>query len=181
MKAKFINGNIEIIDYQFEKSKIDNFYQSELNIHSVADNDINSILQKKDDNRTTEELKKIVVRKQIDDNYSSALKKLDSYKELVIEEYSGKIEDYERLEPIFQEYDDKIKQSYKLVKSSQLIKEKIDNLKKQLISTDYKVIKYYESKITLSEAPYTTEEMNELINQRQSLRNEINTLEEMLK
>lgn len=54
----------------------------------------------------------------------------------------------------------------------------IDMLKQQLADGDYKIIKCYEADLTKTEMPY---DINELITIRNSIREEINNLEESLK
>jgi hypothetical protein len=180
MKAKLTNEGISIIDYDAECLRINNEYEYELTVNSVPDSIIDVILQKSDDERTVEDLQKIVIRKNIEDKKTERLKVFDGYKDLVIEKYSGTVGEYEILEPVFEDTGDTIKQTYKPVFSKQSVNEKIYELKKQLLNSDYKVIKYYEAKITLSETPYSTDEINAVITERQSIRDKINELQEML-
>jgi hypothetical protein len=51
---------------------------------------------------------------------------------------------------------------------------KINNLKKELDSTDYRIIKCYEAQLGNEEMPY---DLQELLTQRKAWRDEINTLE----
>ena len=89
MKAKLTNEGISIIDYDAECLRINNEYEYELTVNSVPDSIIDVILQKSDDERTVEDLQKIVIRKNIEDKKTERLKVFDGYKELVIEKYSG--------------------------------------------------------------------------------------------
>ena len=180
MKAKVANNGISIIDHDAECRRINNEYEYDITVNSVPDSIIDAILKKKEDDRTVEDLKKIVIRKNIEDKREEKLKEYDGYKDLIIEEYTGSLGDYERLDPVFKDVGDKIKQTYSPVFCKQFVEEKIDELKKSLIDTDYKVIKYYEAKITLSETPYTSEEINSVISERQSIRNKINELQDMI-
>ena len=181
MKAKLINGAIDIIDYDAECSKINEEYSHNITINSVPDSVIDVILKKNEDDRTIEDLKKLVIRKNIEDKKAERLSKFDDYKDFVVEEYSGTLGEYERLIPSFEDTGDTIKQTYKVEFCKQFIDEKIYELKKKLVDTDYQVIKYYEAKITLSEMPYTSDEINSIIAERQGIRDKINELQKMIK
>ena len=61
-----------------------------------------------------------------------------------------------------------------------LINEKIQLLKSELSSTDYKIIKAYEAKLSMSDVPYTQDELDVIIAERQALRDKINELEGLL-
>ena len=61
-----------------------------------------------------------------------------------------------------------------------LINDKIQFLKSELGSTDYKIIKAYEAKLSMSDAPYTQDELDKIIAERQALRDKINELEGLL-
>jgi hypothetical protein len=181
MKAKLINGVIDIIDYDAECSKINEEYNRNITINSVPDSVIDVILKKNEDDRTIEDLKKLVIRKNIEDRKIKALAKFDDYKDFVVEEYRGTLGEYERLIPSFEDTGDAIKQTYKAEFCKKFVNEKIYELKKKLVDTDYQVIKYYEAKITLSEMPYTSDEINSIIAERQGIRDKINELQEMIK
>ena len=181
MKAKLINGVIDIIDYDAECSKINEEYNRNITINSVPDSVIDVILKKNEDDRTIEDLKKLVIRKNIEDKKAKRLSKFDDYKDFVVEEYRGTLGEYERLIPSFEDTGDAIKQTYKAEFCKQFVNEKIYELKKKLVDTDYQVIKYYEAKITLSEMPYTSDEINSIIAERQGIRDKINELQEMIK
>lgn len=181
MKAKLINGVIDIIDYDAECSKINEEYNRNITINSVPDSVIDVILKKNEDDRTIEDLKKLVIRKNIEDRKIKALAKFDDYKDFVVEEYRGTLGEYERLIPSFEDTGDAIKQTYKTEFCKKFVNEKIYELKKKLVDTDYQVIKYYEAKITLSEMPYTSDEINSIIAERQGIRDKINELQEMIK
>ena len=60
------------------------------------------------------------------------------------------------------------------------INERISNLKKELNDGDYKIIKTFEAKIASKELPYDENELENLLNKRQLIRDEINELEKKL-
>lgn len=180
MKAKLTNNVIDIVDYDAVVAQINTEYEYDITVNSIPDSVIDAILKKKDEERTVEDLKKIVARKNIEDRKAEKLKRYEGYKDLVIENYEGSLGEYEVLNPVFEDTGDVIKQTYKAVFSKQKVEEEIDKLKKQLIDTDYQVIKYYEAKITLSETPYTSDEINGIIAQRQSIRDKINELQDTI-
>ncbi len=181
MKAKKIDGYFQVIDYELEMQQIESIYKNMLIQNSVDDDTINSILAKSEDGRTISDLQKIVNRKQIDDWFKNQKSKFDDYKDLVVKTSNEKLEEYERLDPIFSEGDNQITQTYEKVVSKQLVCEAISNLKSQLSSTDYIIIKAYEAKVMMQDAPYSDEFMTKTTEERQKIRDEINRLEELLK
>lgn len=62
-----------------------------------------------------------------------------------------------------------------------LIAEKISELNNFLSSTDYIIIKSYEAKLSVSDAPYTKEYLDEILTKRQETRDKINELESLIK
>ena len=181
MKAKKINGYFQIIDYDYEISQVESTYKNFIIQNSVDDDTINSILLKLEENRTMSDLKKIIERKKIDDWLDKKKSEFNGYKDLIVVPYEGKIEEYEMLNPKFSEEENQITQTYEKIVSKQLINEIILNLKNQLSSTDYIIIKAYEAKVMMQDAPYSDEFMTKTIEERQKMRDEINRLEELLK
>lgn len=180
MKAKIVNGKVDIIDYDFESKIIEDAYQYNLTKNSVTDNVMNAILQKHEDMRTLDDMEKIILRKQIDDARNEALAKFSDYKELVVENYVGEVKEYERLDPVFEDIGDVIKQTYKPVVHEQFIKEIIKKCKDELTETDYIIVKSYEAKLTMADAPYTQDEIDKVVEKRQSLRDKVNELQDLL-
>lgn len=181
MKAKKIDGYFQIIDYDYEISQVESTYKNLIIQNSVDDDTINSILLKSEGNRTMSDLKKIIERKKIDDWYDKKKSEFNDYKDLTVIPYEGKIEGYEILTPKFSEEENQITQTYEKIVSKQLINEIILNLKEQLSSTDYIIIKAYEAKVMMQDAPYSDEFMTKTTEERQKIRDEINRLEELLK
>ena len=70
---------------------------------------------------------------------------------------------------------DMIRYQYNKVFDTQRILTRINQLKETLESTDYKVIKCYEASLVGNELPY---DINALHAERQSIRDEINSLED---
>ena len=73
--------------------------------------------------------------------------------------------------------DDKIKPQFIKVIDKQLIYQKIDNLKEELVNSDYKVIKQYEAIINNLSLPYNSSDFEE----REKIRIKIRELENLLK
>ena len=181
MKAKKINGYFQIIDYDYEMSQLTKTYDSLLTQNSVDDGTINLINQKPEESRTDDDLQKLAKRNEIEEWFSNKQKNFDGYKDLEVVAYNDTIESYERLDPVFTEEDDKVVQTYNKVASKQLLNEIISNKEAELSSTDYIIIKSYEAKITMSDAPYTDEYLTQITTQRQEIRDKINELQELLK
>lgn len=73
--------------------------------------------------------------------------------------------------------DNKIKPQFIKVIDKQLIYQKIDNLKEELVNSDYKVIKQYEATINNLPLPYNSSDFEE----REKIRIKIRELENLLK
>ena len=71
----------------------------------------------------------------------------------------------------------RISYQYETIYDTQKVRRKIQSLKDQLTSSDYKVIKCYEASLTRTVLPY---DIDELHSQRQELRDRINELEATL-
>ena len=75
------------------------------------------------------------------------------------------------------EYEDHIGYEYDKTVDRQYYRKKINELKEQLASTDYQVIKCYEASMVGDQMPY---DINALHSERQYKRDSINALEDML-
>lgn len=178
MIAKLENGNIQIFDYDAYKKQLDEDYERMKAENSVQDSVINAILKKKENERLPEELLKIVLRHQLDEEYS---KNVNAYKDWLPfkeEEFKGKLKENYYKRPKFREEDGYIIESYEEVVDVSAVRQKIKAKQNELSSTDYMIIKTYEAKITGSPEPY--DNMTEVLNQRQTLRDEINTLQNLI-
>lgn len=72
---------------------------------------------------------------------------------------------------------DKVHQSWAIVKDKGYYQKLVDLRKAELSSSDYKIIKCYEASLTGSQMPYN---VTVLVAQRQSIRDDINNLESAL-
>lgn len=178
-KAKILSRNsVKVIDYDVELSRINSNYQNDLEESGVADDVINPILEKKDSERTYEELKLIIIRKNLEDEKKEELKLLSGYKDFVTNKYEGELGEFDSTEPYYVEEEGKIIRKWEVVHNNSLkISAKVSKLKKELEDSDYKIIKCYEASMTQSQMPYNLEE---LVAERESKRSEINRLEELL-
>lgn len=115
----------------------------------------------------------------------------DKEKKYLSKEEISKCKDFISVEPIFDEEteevdsyfvesENKISVEYKVYKSKNKIKSTIETLKNELSSSDYIIIKSYEAKISMSDVPYTQDYLDAVIQERQSLRDKINSLEELI-
>lgn len=176
--AKLENGIVDIIDIEQYKKDVEIEYSNLKTAHSVEDEVIQAILKKKDDKRTPDELMKIVLRKQIDDGYKKRISKYDSYLPFKEEKYTEEIKEGYFKRPQFREEDGFVIESYHPDIDYSYIKRKIREKQEEIASTDYMVIKAYEAKILGAKEPYDS--MVDIINQRQTLRDDINKLQELL-
>lgn len=182
-KVKLVNGIIEglvvIEDIQKELQE-----ERELKIiqHFISDEVINAIKFKSETMRTFSEQKRLELREKIDKEYEEKLSEYDEYKELVVIPYTESYnEEIETLMPQFKEVGDKVEQTFIPELDRYKIKRLISNTQKILTDTDYIVIKSYEAKLSMSDAPYTQEYLDEILTKRQAARDKINELESLIK
>lgn len=182
-KIKLDKGKVvDFIDYEEIEKNIQSQYERELIINSITDEVIDVILRKGEEEWSKNEMQKIILRKQADDKRDKALQNYNDYYDVIESEYIGReVGEFEILISDFEIVDSKsVKQVFKIVKSEQKINQKIKELKSSLSSTDYKIVKIYEAKVLNTESPYSQEEINAIISERQSFRDRINELEMLL-
>ena len=152
-KAKIINRNsIEVIDYESEIKKIESEYK--------ADIEFGLSIEKADKNK------------------QSALEILKQYVEFSPSDFSQELGEFDSVMPYYIQKGDIIYQKWELNKGSEAkILQKINDLKNKLSSSDYKMMKCYEASLIGATSPY---DEKTLISERQSIRDEINRLEELL-
>ena len=182
-KIKLVNGIIEglvviedIIN-QLKKEKELQYIQ-----HSISDEIINVIKSKSESMRTYSEQQKLKLRNAIDATFEKELSIYDEYKELVVIPYDKEYnEEIETLMPQFKDTGDKVEQTFIPELDRYKVKKLISVKQKILSDTDYIIIKSYEAKLSMSDAPYTQEYLDEILNKRQVARDKINELESLLK
>lgn len=182
MKGKIINkqGGVSVIDYDKEINNIENRYQELLTSNGVSDGVINIILNKTEEDRTIDDNKKIILRHQIEDWKKSNISKYDDYQDIEVEEYNKTVPEYYILIPEFKQGDGVLIEYYDCVLDRSLIKKNISDYKQQLSDTDYIITKTYEAKLSGDTAPYTDEEIKDVVSNRKVLRDKINELEKLL-
>ena len=181
-KIKYINGIIEgLVDINDIKNDLNKKKEAKIIELSVSDDIINKIKNKPESMRTYSEQQKLIQRNRIEEEYNIALSKYDDYRELVVIPYVGKYnEEIETLTPKFRDLGDKVEQTFVLEISKQKIKRLISDNQKILTETDYIIIKSYEAKLSMSDAPYNQEYLDEVISRRQAARDKINELVALL-
>ena len=187
LKAKLNEGKktiYEVIDYEAKLSQMDKDYKLSLVENSVDDETINTILSKAENKRTVSDLCKIVLRQNIDSNYKLHKENLETdYLEFQADDFrSLELGEYDEMETYVEVKDNIVHQRFKIVKNTvQKLNAAIESLKERLSSTDYIIIKSYEAKVMMQDAPYSDEFMTKTTEERQKIRDEINRLEELLK
>lgn len=174
----------EVIDYESKLSQLKKNYDLSLIENSVDDETINTILSKAEEKRTISDLRKIVLRKNLEDEYSSNKENLETnYLEYKADDISDlDLGEFDGIQPYIEVKDNIVYQRFSVIKNSLTkINETISTLKTKLSSTDYIIIKAYEAKVMMQDAPYTDEYMTQITEERQKIRDEINRLEELLK
>ena len=180
-KAKIISRySVQVINYDAELSKIETIYKSDIAKYGVADEVINPILKKKEEERTFDDLLLIVKRKEIEDQRTEQLNILGTFKEFVPSVFTGELGEYDSLKPYYIEEGESVLQKWEVITNDPAkIASKIASLKSELDESDYKVMKCYEATIAKSdEMPY---DPDALVLSRQEKRDEINRLEALLK
>lgn len=174
----------EVIDYDVKLSQIDRDYKLLLIENSVDDETINAILSKPEDKRTISDMHKIVLKKKIDDDYNARKNSLETdYLEFQADDFSSlDLGEYDETEAYVEVKDGVVYQRFRVIKNTaRKLNEAIENLKQKLSNTDYIIIKAYEAKVMMQDAPYSDEFMTKTADERQKIRGEINRLEELLK
>ena len=152
-------------------------YKDRLQKNKLTDNDLAPILQKAENKRSTDELKRIVVRKYIDDAYQYQIKDFNSYKRYTetIPEGAGELDSYEFF---FTETENEIVRNFRIIKNDKRkVAEKINELKQKIADTDWKVVRCYEASLMNEDMPYNVKELGKY---RASIRSEIKRLQELL-
>ncbi len=182
MKAKILDSkSIAVIDFESKKQQVEWYYNNSLKENKITDEFIKPILKKKENKRTEDDLIKIILRKQLDDEYKNQLAELAEYKNYKPSAVPDGVSPLDSVVPYYEEVDGVIYQKWKVVKNDKAkINERISNLKKELNNGDYKIIKTFEAKIASKELPYDENELENLLNKRQLIRDEINELEKKL-
>lgn len=181
-KIKIKNGIIEgLIDIEEVNRNLLTEKEYMLIQNSVSDEVIQAIGNKPEAMRTLSEQQKLEIRKNIDQEFEKKLSKYDDYKELVVIQYKDTYnEEIESLTPRFTEYDNRVEQTFTPEFDRYKVKKLIDVNQKILADTDYIIIKSYEAKLAMLDAPYSQEYLDEVLSKRQAARDKINELEMLL-
>ena len=174
-------GNLlEVLDYEQKILELNESKKTELVRFSIDDETMKVINQK--NKKTDFDLKKIELREKIDKKYDEFLSILNRLLEFIPQhEHNLDLGEFDEPETFIEISNNKVYQKWRKIENSEfLIQKKIESLKNMLSSTDYKIIKAYEAKLSMSDAPYTQDELDEIIAERQALRDKINELENLL-
>lgn len=106
---------------------------------------------------------------------------LSQYKDYISSPRPNFDEETESLKLVLIEDKNEIREEWHVVKNVVEINKKIEELKSELLSTDYIIIKSYEAKLSMNDNPYSKDYLDEVIQKRQELRDKINELEKLLK
>lgn len=175
-KAKFINSeSVEIIDYEDFLKAINTDFDKIVKIKHVTDEEL-SFLEKKDD-ENIDRFKKI--REEIENERNIEIEKLSDYLEFVPCKKTD-LEKFSTRKLYYTKSDNKVYEHEIIINDEYLIKCEIDSLKNKLSSTDYMIIKTYEAKINNEDAPYSSDRMDKVMEQRKNYREKINELESLL-
>jgi hypothetical protein len=172
LKGKFVNNVLrDVINYDEVIKQLD----------SNLDSELRKINSRKSD-KTEQEKEKL---RKIAQDYHDTQKNMydEDYIELVIDsEDRVRKDEFDAISARVELCaDGRLHQRFNVTKNSPvLIKNKIEELKNELSSTDYIIIKIQEAKLVMNDSPYSSEYIDDIVNKRQSIREEINRLEELL-
>lgn len=170
---------IDIVDLDVESVKIERIFESQKNALGVDDVTIKDILKKPEDQRTEEDIMKLITRNQLKMEHDKELEKYKSYHEFV------EIKDIEipygyMPHPVYSNEDDKVICRYEPYIDYVFVSKEVKRLKEELAGTDYMVIRCYEAELLGEDAPYTKEQLMENVEKRKLMRNQINQLQTIL-
>lgn len=174
----YINADqIESIDYEETLLTITQNYDESIKIAKVTDDELNALKENKDPEYETRK----TLRENLEADRKKDIEKLSKYVEFVSCERPELTDEYSQYKIYYTNEGNKVTEHCMIIVNKYAIEARISALKSELTETDYVIIKTYEAKIALEDAPYTDEYLSEVIAKRNSIRAEINTLEEKLK
>ena len=174
----------DFIDYEKTIDGLKKEFKLKCVQNSVDDEVMNVILRKREEKRTFADLKKIILRKELEDDFNERIDIYENkYLEFIPSPNTLEMGEFDDASTFDEKGEDgKIYQRWVVNKNNRSkILDKIAELKTELSGTDYIIIKAYEAKLSMSDAPYPQEKLDEIIQHRQELRNKINELGELLK
>lgn len=179
------NGVVsDFIDYEKVVDKLKKQFELTCIQESVDDSVISVILQKRENDRTVVDLKKIIRRKELEDVFNKQMSLYENqYLEFIPSPNTLEMGEFDDASTFYEKGEDgKIHQRWVLHKNNHSkIYDKISELKAKLSETDYVIIKAYEAKLSMSDAPYSQDYLDNTIQKRQALRCKINELEQLIK
>ena len=108
-------------------------------------------------------------------------KEFSQYKNFISSNPPNYNKECQMLRAYYIESENEIIEKWEVQPNLPKIQKTIEELKKQLSVTDYVIIKVYEAKLSMSDAPYSQEYLDKTIQERQALRDKINELETLIK
>lgn len=176
-KVKILSKySIDAIDYDYEKNKAEATLVDKMKFRGIDLEKVKKINSKK--KKTADEEKILAATVEIENEYSTRMEEINSYKELVMTSMPS-VSDTDQVVPYYEEQDGKIVMLWEVRENDPFrVTDKIAKLKKELADSDYKIIKCYEASLSQTfEMPY---DIQTLITERQALRDEINSLEKII-
>ena len=170
---------IDIVDLESQRAGIEQNFERQKDALGVDDITIKDILNKPEDQRTEEDLMKLVTRNQLKMEHDKELEKYNDYREFV------EIKDIEipygyLPHPVYSNEDDKVICRYEPYIDYYFVRKEVKRLKEELAGTDYMVVRCYEAELAGEDAPYTKEQLMENVEKRKLMRDQINQLQAIL-
>lgn len=179
------NGIVsDFIDYEKVVDELKKEFKLKCIQNSVDDDVMSVILRKREEKRTFSDLKKIILRKELEDDFNERIDVYENkYLEFIPASNTLEMGEFDDASTFYEKGEDgKIHQHWVLNKNNRSkILDKITELKSVLSETDYVIIKAYEAKLSMSDVPYSQEQLDKIVQERQALRDRINELEDLIK
>lgn len=172
--------SIEVVDMETIDNELEKRYEDLKLANRVTDNDIKSIIEKSEDERTADELMRLVIRDKLAKEIKNERSKYNDFKEFVEVPYDGQVPVGYSERFVYSNEDDKVYRRVELFVDFYYVRDEIKRIKKELTDTDYIIIKSYEAELLGEEQPYTEEYLRETSAKRAEMRNQINQLEAIL-
>ena len=179
MRAKIINRNsIEVISIESKLTSINMLYKSKIEELGVTDDVVVKLLSIGEDHLSKENKELLRKRRKLDEDNRKLLLDLDSYKEYIPSKEPSDLSEFDSVVPFYVEENGIIYQKWEVKHNDERkVKFEIERVKRELGSSDYKIVKCMEAKLSDRKIPY---DLNQLTAERQEMRDRINQLEVLI-
>ena len=178
MRARIINrSSIEVINIESKLTSINMLYKAKIEELGVTDDVVVKLLSIGENHLSKENKELLRKRRELDEDNRKMLLNLDSYKEYIPSKKPD-VSEFDSAVPFYVEENGIIYQKWEIKHNDERkVKFEIERLKRELGSSDYKIVKCMEAKLSDRKIPY---DLNQLTTERQDMRDRINQLEVLI-